>query len=175
MLRKIGLVVLALVVALALYVATRPDSFRVQRVATINAPPDRIYPLIADFHAWPRWSPWEQIDPALQRSYSGAESGKGAAYAWQGNKDIGSGRMEIVDETPPTRVVIKLDFLEPFEAHNNAEFTLQPNGGGSTVTWAMYGPNTLLGKIMGLFFSMDTMVGDQFEKGLANLKKQVEG
>lgn len=174
MLRAIGIAIVALVVALALYVATRPDSFRVQRTATINAPPDRIYPLIADFHAWPRWSPWEQIDPALQRTYGGAESGKGATYAWKGNKDIGSGRMEIVDETPPSRVVIKLDFIEPFEAHNNAELTLQPNGGGSTVTWAMSGPNTTMGKIMGLFFDMDTMVGEQFDKGLANLKKQVE-
>ena len=175
MLRAIGIAIVALLVALALYVATRPDSFRVQRTATINAPPDRVYPLIADFHAWPRWSPWEQIDPALQRTYGGAENGKGATYAWQGNKDIGSGRMEIVDETPPSRVVIKLDFIEPFEAHNNAEFTLQPNGGGSTVTWAMYGPNTTLGKLMGLFFDMDTMVGEQFDKGLANLKSQVAG
>jgi uncharacterized protein YndB with AHSA1/START domain len=174
MLRAIAIAILALVVALVLYVATRPDSFRVQRTATIAAPAERIYPLIADFHAWPRWSPWEQIDPALQRTYGGPASGRGATYAWRGNQDVGSGRMEIIDETPPSRVVIKLDFVEPFEAHNTAELTLQPDGGGSAVTWAMYGPNTTLGKIMGLFFDMDSMVGQQFEKGLENLKKQVE-
>ena len=175
MLRIILAILAVLIIALALVVLTRPDSFRVQRSLLIKAPPDRIYPLIADFHAWQQWSPWEKIDPALQRTYSGPANGTGAVYAWAGNKDVGKGRMEILDVTPPTRVVIKLDFLEPFEGHNNAEFTLQPTDGATNVTWAMYGPNPLMAKVMGLFVSMDKMIGGQFETGLNNLKAASEG
>ena len=174
MLRIIVIIALIAVVALALFVATRPDAFRVQRSATIKAPPDKIFPHLADFHAWPSWSPWEKIDPALQRTYSGPNSGPGAVYEWSGNKNIGSGRMEILEAAPSSRVLIKLDFLSPFEAHNTAEFTLQPSGDGTTVTWAMYGPNTLMSKLMSLVFNMETMVGPQFETGLNNLKAVAE-
>jgi hypothetical protein len=127
MFRIIVIIALIAVVALALFVATRPDAFRVQRSATIKAPPDKIFPHLADFHAWPSWSPWEKIDPALQRTYSGPNSGPGALYEWSGNKNIGSGRMEILEAAPSSRALIKLDFLSPFEAHNTAEFTLQPS------------------------------------------------
>ena len=174
MLRVVLVAVIALVIALALYLTTRPDSFRIQRSAAIKAPPARIFPLITDLHAWQGWSPWEKIDPALQRTYGGPASGPGAAYEWSGNKNVGKGRMEIIDQSPPSRVVIRLDFLEPFAGHNTAEFILQPAGEATTVTWAMYGPNTLIAKVMGLFFSMDAMIGAQFEQGLATLKAEAE-
>src|SRR5207244_7224289 len=123
---KLVLAIVAIaLVALALYVITRPDSFRIQRSTVIKAPPERVFALINDFHAWPQWSPWERIDPALQRTYGGPPAGSGATYQWTGNKTVGSGRMEIVDQAPPSRVLIKIDFIAPFEAHNTAEFTLQ--------------------------------------------------
>ena len=174
MLKITAIVVAVLLVSLGAFVATRPDGFRIERSVRIQAPPDRIYPLINDLHAWGQWSPWEKVDPALQRTYSGQAAGVGAVYEWQGNRDVGSGRMEITQSAPPSQVVIKLDFLQPFEAHNTAEFALQPAGDTTTVTWAMYGPNTLLGKVMSLFFDMDSMVGPQFETGLANLKHVAE-
>jgi hypothetical protein len=169
-----GLVLLLAVAGVLVYAATRPDTFRVQRSASINAPAEKIFPLINDFRQWPAWSPWEKLDPQLKRSYSGPASGKGAAYAWQGNKDVGSGRMEIDESTPPSKVVIKLEFLEPFEAHNVAEYTLSREGDATQVTWTMYGPSPFPAKVIGVFFSMDRMVGPKFEEGLANLKVLAE-
>lgn len=174
MLKKIAIVVLVLVAALLAFAATRPDSFRVQRSASIKAPPEKIFPLIADFKSWGAWSPWEKLDPAMKRVYDGPASGKGAAYQWAGNREVGAGRMEIVEAAPPSKVAIKLDFRAPFEAHNVAEFTLEPKGDATTVVWAMYGPNTYASKLIGLFFSMDGMVGGSFEQGLANLKAAAE-
>ena len=172
---KIILLVLALAIAgVLIYAATRPDSFRIERSATMKAPPEKIASFINDFHRWTVWSPWEKIDPALKRTYSGAESGKGAAYAWEGNSNVGAGRMEI-SETSPSKTVIKLDFLKPLEAHNTAEFTLAPGAQGETkVTWAMFGPSPYVSKLIGIFFNMDRMVGGQFEQGLANLKAASE-
>jgi len=167
-------VLVVVVAALLVYAATRPDSFRIERSAVIKAPPEKIFALINDLHQWTAWSPWEGIDPALKRSYSGAPSGKGAAYAWEGNNKVGSGRMEILESVPASRIAIKLDFLKPFEAHNTAEFTLAPAGGGTTITWAMSGPSPYVSKVMGLVFNMDKMVGGQFEQGLANLKAKTE-
>ena len=169
-LKIIGGLVVLVVGGLLIYAATRPDRFRIERSAAIKAPPDKIFALINDFHRWPSWSPWEKIDPALKRTYSGPESGRGAAYAWEGNKNIGSGRMEIVESTPASRIAIQLDFFKPFEAHNTAEFTLVPAGDATTVTWAMFGPSPYMSKLMGIFFNMERMVGGQFEQGLANLK-----
>jgi uncharacterized protein YndB with AHSA1/START domain len=174
MLKKIAIVVVVLVAALLAFAATRPDSFRVQRSASIKAAPEKVYPLIADFRSWSAWSPWEKLDPAMKRTHSGAASGNGAVYAWEGNREVGAGRMEIVEAAPPSRIRIKLDFMQPFEAHNFAEFTLAPAGDGTTVTWAMYGPNTFLSKLMSVFVSMDGMVGGYFESGLANLKAASE-
>jgi hypothetical protein len=177
---KIVFIVIALAVAaLLVYAATRPDSFRIERSATIQAPPEKLFALVNDFRSWTAWSPWEKIDPQLKRSYSGPEAGKGAAYAWAGNNDIGSGRMEITDAVPasaaaPSKVLIKLDFLKPFEAHNTAEFTFTPGPQGTTVTWAMFGPSPYLSKLMGVFMSMDRMIGGQFEQGLANLRSAAE-
>jgi len=177
MLKTIAIVVVVLVGALLAFAATKPDTFRVQRAASIKAPPDKIFPLINDLHSWGAWSPWEKLDPAMKRTHSGAASGKGAVYEWEGNGEVGAGRMEIVAASPPSAVRIKLDFLKPFEAHNFAEFTLEPKGDATNVTWAMYGPNTYVSKLMSVFFSMDSMdsmVGKYFESGLANLKAATE-
>lgn len=169
------LIVLVLGIAVVLLLAQRkPDTFRVQRTAAIDAPPEKIFSMIADFRQWRAWSPWEGRDPNLQRSYSGAASGKGAVYEWRGNRNIGAGRMEILDAPTPSRVIIKLDFLKPFEGHNIAEFTLLPQGGSTTVTWLMHGPAPLLSKVMQVFMNMDDMIGKDFAAGLARLKRVAE-
>src|SRR3954462_1535863 len=167
--------VLAIAVAIILILAaTKPNTFSVRRATTVKAPPDRIFPLINDFHQWGTWSPYENKDPAMKRSYSGAASGEGAVYAWEGNKNVGSGRMEILDSSAPSKTVIKLDFFAPFEAHNTAEFTMLPQGDATNVTWLMHGPLPFMGKIMHVFINMDRMVGKDFEIGLANLKRLTE-
>jgi uncharacterized protein YndB with AHSA1/START domain len=168
-------VVLALAIAIVLILAaTRPDTFSIQRAATIKAPPEKIFAVISDFHQWGSWSPWENRDPAMQRSFSGAASGKGAVYAWDGNKNVGSGRTEILDVSVPSKIVIKLDFLKPFEAHNTAEFTMLPQGDATNLTWAMHGPLVFMAKVMHLFINIDNMIGKDFEAGLANLKRLTE-
>lgn len=174
MLKKIaiGLVaVLALIVGLAL---TKPNTFSVQRAAVIKAPPEKIMPLISDFHNWPSWSPWEKLDPNMQRTLTGAASGKGAIYNWKGNSDVGQGRMEIIDFTPSTKAVIKLDFIDPMEMNNVTAFSLAPQGENTTVTWTMNGPMPFVSKLMSVFTSMDAMVGRDFEKGLAQMKAAAE-
>jgi hypothetical protein len=150
--------------------ASKPDTFRVQRATSIQASPEKIFPLINDFHGWTSWSPWENIDPAMKRTYGGAEKGKGAVYEWEGNNKVGKGRMEITEAIPPGKVTIKLDFIKPFEGHNIAEFTIEPKGNATDVTWAMYGPNQYLSKLFQVFMNMDNMIGKQFAQGLANLK-----
>jgi hypothetical protein len=174
MLKKIALVVVVLVVALLVYAATRPDTLHVQRAASVKAPPEEIFPLISDFHRWTSWSPYEKRDPAMKRTYSGAAQGKGAVYEWEGNSEVGQGRMEITDTSDPSRVTIKLDFIKPFEGHNVAEFALVPQGGTTNVTWSMDGPSPYLGKLIGVFVNMDAMIGKDFETGLANLKTITE-
>jgi len=169
----IVLVVLVLLAGLLGFAATRPDTFRVQRSASIKAPPQSILALIDDFHNWTSWSPWEKLDPALKRTYSGTASGKGAVYEWEGNKKAGQGRMEITDATP-AGTTIKLDFLKPFEAHNTVDFALQPRGDATDVTWTMNGKNNFMGKLMCVFINMDRLVGKDFETGLANLKAATE-
>lgn len=174
MLKKIAIVVVVAVAALLLFAATRPDSFRVERKATIQAPPEKVYGLINDFHRWPQWSPWERLDPAMKRTLGGPDSGLGATYAWEGNKDVGAGRMEIKESVPASKIHIQLDFLQPIESHNQTDFILSSQGSGTEVTWAMYGPADYMTKLMGVFASMDSMVGKDFEKGLANLKAVAE-
>ena len=166
---------IALAIAIVLILAlTKPDIFRVQRVATIKAPAETIFSLINDFHRWGSWSPWETRDPAMKRSFSGAESGKSAVYAWDGNKNVGSGRMEILDTSVPSKITIKLDFFKPFEGHNTAEFTMLPQGDVTNVTWVMHGPAVFMSKVMQVFMNLDKMVGKDFETGLANLKSLTE-
>ena len=169
-------VVIAIAIAIILILAaTKPDTFSVQRATVVKATPEKIFPLINDFHQWGTWSPYENKDPAMKRTYSGAASGKGAVYAWDGNKkNVGSGRMEILNASVPTKIAIKLDFFTPFEGHNTAEFTMLPQGDATRVTWLMHGPAPFIGKIMHVFINMDRMIGKDFEIGLANLKKLTE-
>ena len=168
-------IVLAIAIALVLILAaTKPDTFRVTRATAIKAGPETIFPLIVDFHEWGKWSPWEARDPAMKRMFSGAERGTGAAYAWDGNRNVGAGRMEITRANAPSDIVIKLDFIKPFEGHNVAEFTLSPQGSGTDVTWVMHGPAPFMSKIMQVFMNMDRMIGRDFEAGLANLKTVAE-
>jgi hypothetical protein len=168
-------VVLAIAIAAVLILAaTKPATFSVQRAIDVKAPPDRIFPLINDFHQWVSWSPYENKDPAMKRSYSGAESGKGAVYGWDGNSNVGSGRMEILETSIPSKILIKLDFFKPFEGHNTAEFTMLPQGDATHLTWVMRGPAPFMSKLMQVFMNLDHMIGKDFEVGLANLKKLTE-
>jgi len=176
MLKIIGIVVAVLVVAVAgllIYAATKPDDFRVQRSIAMKAPPDKVMALVGDLRGWTAWSPYEKKDPAMKRAYAGPAAGKGAAYEWDGNKEVGRGRMEILEVTP-SKVVIKLDFITPFEAHNIAEFTARPQGDNTNVTWAMYGPSPFIAKVIQTVINMDRMVGKDFEAGLQNLKAVAE-
>lgn len=150
------------------------DTFTVERSALIDAPPARVYEQIADFRNWRSWSPWEDVDPDLQRSYSGADAGTGAVYAWSGNRKAGQGRMEITEATEPSLVEIDLVFEKPWKAHNTTVFAIESDGAGSRVRWTLTGPKTFMTKVMGLFKSMDSMLGPDFEKGLARLKSTAE-
>ena len=174
MIKKIGIAVVVLLGALLIYAATQPDTFRIQRAASIKAPPETIFAVLNDFLRWDTWSPWEKKDPAMKRTFSAVTSGKGAVYAWEGNRDVGQGRMEIAESVAPSKVAIKLDFVKPFEAHNIVEFTLEPKGDSTNVTWAMQGPMLYISKLITVFVSMDSMVGKDFEAGLANLKTVTE-
>jgi len=173
MLKKILLTVAVLLVVLLGYAATRPDTFQVERSTRIHASPEAVATLLSDFHHWSTWSPWEKLDPEMQRTHSGAPSGVGAVYAWEGNSKVGAGRMEVLEATP-TSTVIQLDFLKPFETHNIAEFTLRPDGEYTEVVWKMHGPMPYLSKVMSVFMDMDRMIGPDFEAGLANLKAAAE-
>ena len=166
----LGVLALVLVVVVIL-ASTRPNTFRIERQATINAGAEKPFALIQDFHRWTEWSPWEQLDPNMQRTHSGAPAGQGAIYQWKGSPKAGSGRMEILEATPSSRILIKLDFIAPFEAHNTADFTLTSEGGSTHVLWAMYGPQPFMNKLMSLFMNMDKLVGPDFEKGLAAMKR----
>jgi len=174
MFKKITIVAVVLIAALLVFAATRPDTFRVQRAASIKAPPEKVFALLNDFQRWEAWSPWEKKDPAMKRTFSVVTSGKGAQYAWEGNKDVGQGRMEIAESVAPSKLAIKLDFFKPFEAHNTVEFTLEPKGEATNVTWAMQGDTPYLAKIIHVFLDMDKMVGKDFEAGLVNLRAAAE-
>lgn len=173
MFKTIALAISALIAVLLLYAATLPDLFRVERSTVIAAPPAKIQAAISDLHDWTAWSPYEKLDPDMKRTYSGATSGRGAVYAWDGNNKAGAGRIEIT-AAEPTRIAMTLDFIKPFAAHNAVEFTLLPEGDRTRVTWAMSGPVPYPAKIMHVFFDVDRMVGGDFETGLANLKSLTE-
>ncbi len=153
----------------------QPGMFRVERSALIDAAPDAIFPLIADFRAWTRWSPWEKLDAAPARTYAGPASGKGAVYAWEGRK-AGAGRMEVLEASPGRRVVIQLAFLKPMKQTNLAEFVFErQNDGRTRLTWSMSGRHTVVSRLMHAVFNFDKMVGKDFEAGLAELKAIAEG
>ena len=174
MLRIIALIIALLVAGVLIFAATKPDVFRVERKALIQAPPEKVFALINDFKQWGPWSPWEKKDPAMKRSFGANSAGTGATYAWEGNKEVGQGSMEIVESVTPSRIRLKLDFIQPFEAHNVVTFALAPRGKGSEVSWAMEGPTPYFAKIIHVFINMDAMVGRDFEAGLANLKSLAE-
>ena len=168
----VAIIIAVAIVAVLAYAATRPDAFQVQRTASIKAPPERIFPLIDDLHAHTTWSPFEK-DPNMKRTHSGAPRGKGAIYDWEGNSQVGSGRLAITDSTP-SKITMALDMFRPFKAHNTVEFTLQPKEGWTNVTWAMHGRQPYMAKLMSTFINCDKMVGKQFEEGLGKMKALAE-
>lgn len=172
----IGIAAIVAVAAIIVLVlaAMKPDTFRVARTATINAPPEKIYPLIADFRRWTDWSPYENRDPAMKRTYGGTPGSVGQTYAWEGDKNVGRGSMTTIETVAPSKVALKLDFVAPFEAHNTVVFSIVPQGSGTAVTWDMQGPTPFMGKIMHVFMNIDKMCGDDFTQGLAKLKAEAE-
>lgn len=178
MLKKILIGLTAIVVvaiaALAGLAAMQPDSFHIERSASMKAPPEKAYAVLSDFHRSQEWSPFEKTDPDMKRTFSGAEKGKGAVYAWDGNSEAGAGRLEIVEAVEPSKLKLTLDFTRPFEASHFVEYNLKPHGDGTEVTWSTYGPSPFLSRIMCLFFDPDKMIGGMFEKGLADLKTLTE-
>lgn len=179
MLKKILLAAVAVILlaagAVVAVAATKPDLFSVTRSIDIGATPERIVLCIENFRRWRDWSPYETKDPDMERVYGGPESGPGAVYEWNGDGNIGQGRMEIVKVEPARLVSIRLTFIRPFEGENMAAFTLEPEAGGTRVNWTMSGPATFLSKVMDTVFNMDRMIGGDFEVGLANLKDVTEG
>jgi hypothetical protein len=174
MLKTFALAIAAALAFVLIVAASRPDTFEVQRSASIQATPDTVFALINDLHAWSTWSPYEKKDPAMKKHYSGPASGRGAVQAWEGNREVGRGRLEILDATAPSRVTMELHMIEPMEGRNTVVFTLQPQAGSTHVTWKLHGPAPFLTKLMGLLFDMDAMVGRDFEAGLADLKRLAE-
>jgi uncharacterized protein YndB with AHSA1/START domain len=170
----IGVVLVVGIAVVLILAAMQPDQFRIQRTAAVKAPPEKIFPLITDFKAWPAWSPYETKDPAMQRTYGSTSSGKGATYAWDGNGNVGAGNMLITDAPTPSKVALDLNMTRPLTAHNKVEFTLVPSGDTTTVTWAMRGDTPFFGKVIHVFLNMDKMVGGDFDAGLAKLKSAAE-
>ena len=169
-----GIVVVLLLAGVLIFAATKPGVFKVERKTAIKAPPEKVFALINDFKAWGVWSPWETKDPAMKRSFGKLTAGKGATYAWEGNKAVGQGTMEMTRSTPSVRILIDLNFIKPFVTRNIVEFTLEAKGDITTVNWSMVGPANYLNKLMSIFVSMDKMIGPDFEAGLANLKAAAE-
>lgn len=172
--RSIALVAVAAIGALLAYAATRPDTFRVERSASVQTTPEKLYPLINDMQQFNTWNPFNRKDPAMQGSYSGPTAGPGAAFAFQGNKDVGKGSLRIVQSQSPKEVTMELHMVEPFEGRNTVVFSLVPRGAGTEVTWAMHGPAPFVSKLIGVFFDMDRMIGRDFEDGLTALKARAE-
>jgi uncharacterized protein YndB with AHSA1/START domain len=166
--------VAAVLAVLALYASTRPDTFSYARSALINAPPDKIFPLINDPRIFNTWNPFVLKDPATKLTYQGAAQGKGAISHWDGNRNVGRGNIEVTDAVPPSKIVMQLNMIKPIAAQNHVEFTLEPKGNATSVTWAMSGGQPLLAKVMNVFIDCDKMVGGEFEKGLASLKALAE-
>jgi Polyketide cyclase / dehydrase and lipid transport len=174
MLKIILLSLVLLVAVFAIVVAMQPEEFRVSRSATMSAPAPVVFAQVDDLHNWEKWNPWQKVDPAMKLQFSGPPSGVGAAYAWQGNKDVGEGQLSIIESRPSDLVRLKLEFLKPFAATNTAIFEFKPVGDKTQVTWSMEGRNNFFAKAIHLCMNMDKMVGGQFEKGLADMKTAVE-
>ena len=162
MFKKILIALVVIVTVFAAIVARQPADFRIERSITITAPAEAVYEQVNDFHKWAAWSPWEKLDPTMQRTYEGASAGFGAIYSWTGNKAVGAGRMTLTETHPPLSLMIKLEFLKPFKATNMAEFTFKPDGNQTRVTWAMTGRNNFISRAFCMFINMDKMVGGDF-------------
>jgi hypothetical protein len=167
--KQICIAVLILIVALVIFIATRPASFRIERSAQIGAPADVVFPMINDHRQFVRWSPWEKLDPNMKRTFEGSQSGPGAIYAWSGNAKVGAGRSTIIDSKAGQSVSIKLEMFKPFNCTNQVTFKLAPSGAGTRVSWIMEGKNGFMSKAFSLVMNMDKMCGTIFEKGLVNL------
>jgi hypothetical protein len=174
MFKKLGLLVAAAFIVILVLASRQPDKFRIERTLSIDAPPARIFPEINDLRRMDVWSPWSKLDPKIKQSFLGPSQGKGAISAWEGNKDVGTGSMEIIESVPNKSVKMRLDFLKPMKAQHTAEFILAPKGKATDVTWAMYGESPFLSRVMCVFMNMDKMVGSRFEQGLASLKAIAE-
>lgn len=161
---------LLFVATVLIIAAAKPDDFRVERSKLISAPPEVLYTIVNDFRTWEQWSPWEKLDPNMKKTFAGPLSGAGSSYAWEGNEDVGKGKMEILESTPHSLIKIKLEFIVPFPVSNTTEFTLTPAEGGTKVVWAMYGSSPYISKLFSVFMDMDAMIGKDFEEGLSNLK-----
>lgn len=173
MLMKIAIVIVAIIAIVLIYAATKPDTFHVERSRVIKASPEKLFAFISDFHQWDAWSPYNK-DPAMKKTYSGSASGKGAMYAWEGNKEVGRGEITIIDTTPPKEVVMALHMIQPFEGRNHVVFSLDAKGDSTTVTWTLEDQHTYLLKIVSTFINLDKMIGGDFEAGLAKLKTLAE-
>jgi uncharacterized protein YndB with AHSA1/START domain len=172
---EIFLIALAVIVVVFLIiVAMRPAQYRVARSVTVAAPGQAVFAQVNDFHKWEAWNPWGKIDPAMKHSYEGAPAGTGAIYTWVGNKEVGEGRMTVIESRPSDLIRIKMEFFKPFAGNSIAEFTFKPEGNQTAVTWSMTGENNFMAKAIHLFINMDKMIGGQFEKGLAQIKSLVE-
>jgi uncharacterized protein YndB with AHSA1/START domain len=174
MLKTVSIILLVLLGALLLMASRQPDAFAIERAVVIAAPAEVIFPKIADLHQWSAWSPYNKLDPRMKKVFNGTPGAAGASMYWSGNAKAGEGTMTMRELMPPSKLTMQLDMLKPFEGHNVVEFNLEPAEGGTRVTWAMRGPNSLFSKIAGVFMNMDTMIGKDFEDGLAALKSQVE-
>ncbi len=174
MLKVTGIIAAVLLTALLVYSATLPDTFRVARAISIKAAPDKVFALISDLRGWSRWSPYEKKDPGMMKRYSGAPNGAGAAFEWQGSQEVGKGRLEITQALPSSKVTMRLHMLAPIEAENDVEFTLETEGDATHVTWSMQGQMPYISKVFSVFIDMDSMIGTDFETGLASLKSIAE-
>lgn len=174
MLKTAALVVLAIIAVLLVVIVTRPATYRVQRSTVVAAPPALVFGLVNDFHQWAPWSPWGKLDPSMKQTYDGPTAGVGASYFWSGNDKVGEGRMTITESAPPERIVIKLEFIKPWEGTNVTTFTFAPQGEATQVSWVMDGNHTFMSKAFSLFMNMDSMIGKDFERGLAQLKSTAE-
>ena len=166
----IAIIVIVFLIVILAFASTKPNTINIQRFTSIKASPEKIFSLINDFHQWPSWSPLDKSDSTMKRTFSGTMSGKGASSEWTSKGQAGSGRMEITESNAPSKIIVKVDFVKPFEAHNLNEFTLEPMGAMTTLTWAMHGTNLYMAKVMSIFISMDRVMGKHFETGLRSLK-----
>jgi hypothetical protein len=175
MIKKILLAIAALGVVFVVVVAIQPSNYHISRMANIAAPAADVFARVNDFHHWETWSPWAKLDPNAKVTFEGPKAGEGAVFVWSGNREVGEGRMTVIESRSGERIRIRLDFVRPMEATSNVEFTFKPQGTGTDVTWAMFGQNNFIAKAMCLFINQDKMLGGYFEKGLMNLKAVVEG